>query len=512
MKNGAKHYLKKMLGGIKMRKIIFVFLLIITMLLVACSGNMDDNGAGIIDTTNPTTQSQNGDQVDIAVSSPMTVSENLIRYNDADAYLRLKMVKGKYYEDWSPKTISGTVLEGSFIFELSDGFGNTITQTELSSFYSKPLIFTDKFNIELDDYNNDGKLDFTLGQYSLNNGKSYKIFTIESDGTIEELVIKDTPELFISSGLDSFSTKLTKSDNKSFKVRQYNSDTGKTFESIYQWKTDRFVNVETREIRALEGYHEIMSNDLLLPKEMLEYIRGNIGHSLESDAADLVLRLETLQKNYIDQLTEKYYSDEVARDELIKLGTIPSTAENIQNAALRELLNDSYSNGFKTETAEGDYFPVIDYQIYRQFSEYLPNDLQEYFQLMAVESDKIPARDGSLVIDWEEVVRRSYSQQEFILNNEKSQKLADVQELFEKYVSFIFNGLPNTPDFSYETKRLDSKLREALMHIAEEKGDTPLEKKIAEYLDVLEKNGYKLNDEVKQFRSMAIADLSGLGN
>ncbi len=493
-----------------MKKIICAFILIVTLLLFACSGNMAEKEANIIDSGNPNTQNQiNGgvDIVDITVSTPMTLSDNLIRHNDADTYLRLKMVKGKYYEDWNPKTISGTVLEGSFIFELSDGDGNTVSQTDLNAFYNKPLIFTEKFSIEFDDYNNDGNLDFTLGQYSLNKDKSYKIFTIKSDGSIEELVIKDTPELFISSPEGSFSTKLTKVDNISFKVRQYNSDAGKTFESVYQWKTDRFINVETREIRALEGYHEIMSDDSLLPKDMLAYIKENIGHSSESDAADLMLRLEILQKNYLEWLTEKYFRDDEIQNEFRKLGTIPTTADNIQNAALRELLTDAHSNGFKTETAEADYFPVIDYQIYKQYLEYLPKDLQEYFRLMAVESDKAPARDGSLVIGWDEVVRRAYSQQQFILNNMKSQKLDDVQKLFGKYVSFIFNGLPNTPAFTYGSKKFDTKLREALMHIAEEKGDTPLGKKIVGYLEVLEKNAYKLNEEVEQFRNKAVEDL-----
>lgn len=493
-----------------MRKIVYAFILIATLLLFACAGNLADKEANIIDSENPTSQVQNNGENGILVSTPMTVSNNLIRHNGTDAYLRLKMVQGRYYEDWTPKTISGTVLEGSFIFELSDVNGTTIAQTELSAFYNKPLIFTGEFSIEFDDYNHDGNLDFTLGQYSLNKGKSYKIFTIKSDGAIEELVVKDTPELFISSGGDGFSTKLTKNDNTSFKVRQYDSDAGKTFESIYQWKTDKFVNVETREIKALEGYHEIMSDDSLLPKDMLAYINENIGHASESDAADLVLRLESLQKNYLDELTEKYISNDVILDEFRKLATIPATAENVQNPALRELLTDVHSNGFKTETAEGDYFPVIDYQIYKQFFEHLPKDLQEYFRLMAVESDTAPARDGSLVIGWEEVVRRAYSQQQFILNNMKSQKLEDVQELFGKYVSFIFNGLPNTPAFAYGSKKFDTKLREALVHIAEEKGDTPLEKKIAEYLEVLEKNSYKLNEEVEQFKNKAVEDLISL--
>ena len=85
---------------------------------------------------------------------------------------------------------------------------------------------------------------------------------------------------------------------------------------------------------------------------------------------------------------------------------------------------------------------------------------------------------------------------------------SEIQALYNKYVSFIFYGLPNTPDFTYETKTLDPQLKASLLSVAEKKGGTPLEKTISDYLDILSKNKYKLTDEVDQFRKNAAAALS----
>lgn len=262
---------------------------------------------------------------------------------------------------------------------------------------------------------------------------------------------------------------------------------------------------------ALDGYDEIMSEKLVSPEEMLIYIRGNIGIASPDKAANLVQRLEELQKVYIETLNEKYNDGESVQSEFAKLyidGNIPNNPDNVKNAALRKLLTDVRNNGFKTETAEGSFFPVIDYSIYSEFQTYLPEDIVAYFSLMAVESGQKPASDGELVISWDEVVNRALTQQQFIISYNQSQKLSEVQVLYDKYISYIFGGLPNTPDFSYDTKIFSSELKTSLLTVSEKNGNTLLKKTIRDYLDVLSRSQDKLTNEVEKFRKNAAAALS----
>jgi len=180
----------------------------------------------------------------IAVQSPMTLSNNdLFPINGEHQYLRLKMVKGKYYEDWTPGAYMGTIWEGYFIIELSDESGNVISQNDLSKIYKGPLIFNSSFQIQFDDYNSDEDIDFTIGQYASSNGRDYKLFTIRKDGKIEELPIKDYFSLFISNTTGVYSTKLTKIDNITFKIEYYDNSNGKNLEDFFKWDGNKFIKI-----------------------------------------------------------------------------------------------------------------------------------------------------------------------------------------------------------------------------------------------------------------------------
>lgn len=88
-----------------------------------------------------------------------------------------------------------TLREGNFVIELTDEFGRTIAETDISKLFSGALTFQSSFKLELDDYNNGGDPDFTIGQYGSSNGYSYRIFTLRKDGKVEQLPVKDHSDL-----------------------------------------------------------------------------------------------------------------------------------------------------------------------------------------------------------------------------------------------------------------------------------------------------------------------------
>lgn len=261
------------------------------------------------------------------------------------------------------------------------------------------------------------------------------------------------------------------------------------------------------------GYNKIMTDISVNPAEILAYIKDNGSKLSTEQAVNLVLKLEQLQMERLPEMTDRYFEEDqsdLLTDKVYNFDTGKIQMDSVKNEGLRNVLEEAQSNGYKTETAEASFFPVIDYSIYTKFSVILPEDLSDYFSLMAVESGKKPASDGGLVIGWDEVFSRAIAQEQFILKYGKSQKLNEAKELYGKYVNFIFDGsmLPNTPHFTYNTKVLNPRLKESLLKAAEGGGDSPLEKAISDYLDVLKKNNFKLTAEVKQFRDNAVATLS----
>lgn len=499
-----------------MKKLICFMLTTMILLLTACSeeaGRYADNDPVRAATSGLATAKglNTADNGNITINSSMTISNNLIKLNGNDAYLRLKMIVGKYYEDWNPGAFMGTVWEGSFIFELSDAYGKALTTTDLREYYKEPLTFTGNFKLVFDDYNNDGNMDFTLGQYASSNGITYKLFTIKRDGTVEGLKIREKSELFISSSTGLYSTRLQKYNNISFKELYYDNAQGRNYETVYEWRDKEFVSTGTREIKLFDGYYDFLSDPAIEPKALLEYIHENISLCSESFAANLLLRLESRQKEYQEQLVNRFYNGDYFKSEFAALDiddTDRNNIDNIKDPKLRELLTDIGDNGFKLVRVEGGLYPVIDFSIYNEFGRYLPEDLRNYFTLMTAESDNIPGMDGGLIISWNEVIRRALAQEQFLLLYDRSQKWIEVQALFEEYVRFIFFAQPNTPDFVYATRVMDPKLKQSLMDAVSSKRDTPLLKKLNDYIEVLSRNKYKLTDEVDQFKKAAVNELS----
>ena len=236
-------------GERKMKIRIFLFAFIAIILLLSVSYN-DMNGTrvyssdGLAGTEGAAAGNSENSRPEITVESPMTLSNSMCAFNGQNAYLRLKMVKGRYYEDWNPGAIMGTLWEGSYVIELADESGRTIAETDISRMYNEPLLFRFSFAIEFDDYNDDGDPDFTIGQYASSNGRLYRLFTLRKTGKVEQLQVKDHPDLFISDSTGYYSTKLEKVDAAGFQTEYYNNAEG-TFREIYHWEDGQFVLVKS---------------------------------------------------------------------------------------------------------------------------------------------------------------------------------------------------------------------------------------------------------------------------
>ena len=181
----------------------------------------------------------------------------------------------------------------------------------------------------------------------------------------------------------------------------------------------------------------------------------------------------------------------------------------LDDQKLKELLLETRSSVYKIETAEGMFFPIIDYQFYKKYSSYLTTDMWDYIRIMSVESNQVPAKDAALVIDWNEVVNRALSQEEFIVQYPGSTKISDIKDLYKKYLTFIFYGLNNSPLFSYDSKIMATEARNIYLEVVNRNRykNSVLLEYLKEYLKLLERNNYKLTDEVMNYRKWAEEDI-----
>jgi len=176
------------------------------------------------------------------------VSENTLDYDkdSKDEKIVVRMVDGKQYEETEAGPFQGWNWQGKFVVSLIDEAGKTISELDLNeAFGGQDLVFNSSFLLQFDDYNNDGNLDFALGQYASSNGNVYRLFTIKDD-VIELLPVK-TGEIFSSRGRSRYTTEFEKFAKSGFINTYYDNIKGKYIEQHFVWDGSQFIIKSTFE-------------------------------------------------------------------------------------------------------------------------------------------------------------------------------------------------------------------------------------------------------------------------
>lgn len=244
--------------------------------------------------------------------------------------------------------------------------------------------------------------------------------------------------------------------------------------------------------------------------EVIGFVNENISLLSKENASIMINRLEKEQKNYLSKLEEKFYSNNSFQSKMFEIytsGLDINTTDNIDDDELKELLVKTKDSGYKVETAEGMFFPIIDYEFYKQYRSYLTNDMKEYIDIMAIESNKVPAKDAALIIGWDEVIERALNQEEFINNYPDSEKINDVVQLYENYVRFALYGLDNTPLFGYNGNGMADDAKNIYINAIENNEDSNLMRILRGFIEILEENDYKLTSDSENYRESVIQDV-----
>lgn len=268
---------------------------------------------------------------------------------------------------------------------------------------------------------------------------------------------------------------------------------------------------ETKQENIMKEYENTINKEYGI-FEYISFINENIKYLSPDNASKLVLKLEEMQKEYQRKLEDKYYTPEIQSklDEIFKPDYDLSNIDvkDIKDDEARNLLEETINLGYKVETTEGAFFPIIDYSFYEKYSAYVTSDIKDYISIMVEESGKVPAKDAGLVISWGELLERAFNQEEFLTEHKESVKFEDIKTLYKEYVIFAIYGLDNTPLFNYEDKIMNDDAKEAYKKVITK--NSKFSQVLKEYYDIIEKNGFKLTDNVEYFRDDLIKNMKYL--
>lgn len=254
--------------------------------------------------------------------------------------------------------------------------------------------------------------------------------------------------------------------------------------------------------KIMDEFDTLIAKENVKLSEVLTYVKNNIGSVTEESATIMVLNFEELQLKNKTALEEKYYPEtvQVSFQEAFKNGADFNKIEELSDASLRELLEETKSSGYKLDQAEGMYYPLIDYSVYEQLVSTVAPDIKEYYNIMKVESDQAFAKDAALVIEWDEVINRALAAEKFLVTYSDSVKVDVMKELYQRYETIALFGLNNTPLFDYESNAMNKEAKTAYEEILNNATNSNFLVDLKGYMDVLKANDYKLSDPVDQYR------------
>ncbi|MFS0723344.1 hypothetical protein [Paenibacillus sp. 1P07SE] len=171
----------------------------------------------------------------------------------------------------------------------------------------------------------------------------------------------------------------------------------------------------------------------------------------------------------------------------IHLPLTEASVDEVQDETVRELIRSKLVGNYKFITSEGAFFPIVDYGAFRRYADHLSYDLTAYINLKAMESDKISASDGGLIIGWDELALRLLTAEDYLHLYPNSPEADEVRDIYlNDYLQKYMYGLNNTPNYDAETLQVTDDAEASYQATAEEHAGTVTGQLAQGFLDVLE--------------------------
>ncbi|WP_256758068.1 hypothetical protein [Cohnella sp. WQ 127256] len=239
--------------------------------------------------------------------------------------------------------------------------------------------------------------------------------------------------------------------------------------------------------------------------QAIAYLKVNINEVTKSEATIMVLHLENAIKKQMTAI-EKRFEKSSVQLAISKVYSRGDTFDNIitrtKDTSLKVLLREARDSGYKLETAEGFYFPVVDYSRFKPYVGKINADIEAYIDIMAVESDQVKVKDAGIMISYQQLVGRALNQESFIVQYPYSNRAAHIRNLFSSYETLTYYGTNNTPLFDYSNKVIQPNALRGYMGMLQRNDVelSPYLTKLQAFMNLLEDNEYKLTVEGEKFR------------
>ncbi|MBY3620604.1 hypothetical protein HGO21_13700 [Acinetobacter sp. CUI P1] len=238
-----------------------------------------------------------------------------------------------------------------------------------------------------------------------------------------------------------------------------------------------------------------------------------INHIKEVDnwrATQMTLQLENAQKAHLSLYSEKVFPDKMQKEinnafSKSKNLTYTSLLNTIKDANVRNVLIEGRDKGYKLETSEGMYYPVMHYEGFKSFKPYVTKDIAAYIDIMATESNQPSISDAAIVISWTELTNRALALEDFVTQYPASNRSTALQKELLIATSRILYGTSNTPAYDYDQQVIKPEVKKAYEEaLKNSKVDTRILTILEKLVQLLNATNNKFTPEVEKFLNQTV--------
>lgn len=233
-----------------------------------------------------------------------------------------------------------------------------------------------------------------------------------------------------------------------------------------------------------------------------------INHIKEVDtwtATQMTLHLENAQKAYLPVYSEKVFPENVQKAinsaySKSKSLTYTTLLNTIKDSKIRSVLKEGRDKGYKLETSEGMYYPVMHYEGFKSFKPYITKDIAAYIDIMATESNQPSVFDGAIAISWTDLTNRALAIEDFVTKYPASNRSTALQKELLIATSRLLYGTSNTPAYDYDEQVIKPEVKKAYEDaLKDSKVDTRILSILEKLLQLLNSTNNKFTPVIEKF-------------
>ncbi|AFM03008.1 hypothetical protein Fleli_0541 [Bernardetia litoralis DSM 6794] len=161
--------------------------------------------------------------------------------------------------------------------------------------------------------------------------------------------------------------------------------------------------------------------------------------------------------------------------------------------------NELASHGFGIGMTEGSTFVLQNRDFLKDtFYDKVSEPMKSYLVQKNKEAKEMFSSDGGLLISPTRLAERVIWAEEFIKENPNfySELMEELKASKKMYLTYLFEGMDNTPLFDYQTKQLNQDFEEAYQTITSSYSDTETAAMIKPYYEAIKNKNTKKQDEL----------------